>query len=326
MLRIWPFRAIKAVTKDARNQFQILKNLKRANSSSPVIVRFDLRASHPGFGDLFLLIMIANYLHDLGFAVRFSSNLSLHVEGEFQDSYSQKNKSELLVNWLREEIQVQKQDCLPDEELKDCLFANRVAGDMDVSGPSLLLMSLIYASKSINPGSHKPRLHKRSSDTSPVDHESDLSNLKTVGFHVRGSLENKDRNPALRIVLSDFLVISSQFPTAEIVWFGERNRFDEFTQFALEAGLSTVRLRYQRASSFSEAISEMLELDFWYQRLGGGIGAVSLFSDFPYLILSGDARATRMYLYTSGRLVPWATKNQRYFLLNRRNRSLQSFF
>jgi hypothetical protein len=66
----------------------------------------------------------------------------------------------------------------------------------------------------------------------------------------------------------------------------------------------------QPMQGFVPAIPFILNADFYFQRKGGGIAMVPIFSRVPYLILSGDGN----YYHTriGNRLVPWANEHQRF--------------
>lgn len=322
--RFWPFFIeIRDARKSALDERNNLEHKRIFAATEGVVVRFDDRHCFPGMGDLFIVIMLANYLHDIGFKVTFSYSLGGDTVNELSKVRHLTEREQLISNFVRSGIDTKKSSSITDEELSRSILRNRISGQRDITGPSLYLLSLIYLSKTLNP-SGIPPLISRDMESGP-SHTNQPINVGRIGFHVRSSNENVFRNPKLSSVLSDFLVLRAAFPRAEILWFGEKVKFDEFLLLLAEGRTFTTPPLFQKSHSFPEAVIEALSVDFWYQRFGGGIGAISLFSTLPYLILSADAPATRQYRYQRKQIVPWARSSQRYILLNLRGRGLESW-
>ena len=211
------------------------------------------------------------------------------------------------------------------EKLNRVVLQRRVEKNRDVSGPALLLISLLYSSKVINPSGIKPAFPGPS-----VPGRSEIPirprlEVRKVGFHVRDSGSNTFRNPDISSIISDFTNLTENFPNAQIVWFGEEGQFLKFLNLASDFGLDQNRVVYQESKGFAEAAREVLTVDFWFQRFGGGIGAVAYFSELPYLFLSSDVGAVRQYDYKKRKVVSWARQSQRFILLNRRGASSGKF-
>ncbi len=315
LLRVWPFfLAIRDARKSAVVTLKELEARKLLQGKREVLVRYDNRYCFPGMGDLFIVIMLANYLCDIGFRVTFSYLLSGGNRHDLSKERKEYEKQQLIFNFLHREISTKNSKSVTNAELTHSVFRARIREQRDTTGPSLYLLSLIYLSKNLNPNRLRPLIARDIGVRPSTAIEKGL--VKRIGFHVRGSNANVFRNPELSTTLNDFLALTEEFPSAEVIWFGERAKFDEFLEMLAEGQMLTSPPIFQKSGSFPEAISEALSMDFWYQRFGGGIGAISLFTTLPYLILSGDVPATRLYKYRRRQIVPWAERTQRYILLN----------
>jgi hypothetical protein len=315
LYRVWPFfPQIRAARKSAAIALKELETGKLLYGKGDLIVRFDNRYCHPGMGDFFIVIMLANYLHDIGFSVTFSYILSNGNVHDLSQGHKQIEKQKMISEFLRLGVSPKISSSVTEEELDFCVFRDRIRNQSDIAGPSLLLLSLIFLSKILNPDRLRPLIWRESEKRSSSKIVTTC--VQRIGFHVRASDENVFRNPELKTVLADFLALSKAFPSAEVIWFGEKAKFDEFLRFLAKSEKIVPPPIFQKSGSFPDAIIEAVSMDFWYQRFGGGIGASSLFTTLPYLILSGDVPATRLYTYHKKRIVPWAERSQRYILLN----------
>jgi hypothetical protein len=200
---------------------------------------------------------------------------------------------------------------------KDCdfMFEGYASNRATPFAPALFTLSLLFKSKVINPLRYEPSLPGVNVASSREISKAKIHEVRKVGFHVRSSDRAVERNPDPRIVQDDLVCLLDIFPNAQIVWFGDRGEYEKLLTSLCETNELTERLSFQESSSYKDAIAEITKLDFWFQRFGGGIGANVLFSKVPYLIVSADVPATRLYMYRHWSVVPWAGKQQRYVLL-----------
>jgi len=137
-----------------------------------------------------------------------------------------------------------------------------------------------------------------------------------VAWHVRKGLWNRERDSSQVAVLRDFQEIREIFPRHSLMIFSSAPGI-EFALTALEeyGALEEMKsrglfLRGQLSRGFINAIPLILESDFYFQRLGGGVGMIPIFSSVPYLMLSADGNY--YYRRRGDRLVPWARQDQAF--------------
>jgi hypothetical protein len=117
-------------------------------------------------------------------------------------------------------------------------------------------------------------------------------------------------------MIRDFLELRQLFPSHSLMLFSTTNGIErglavlEHAQLLDEMSDRGLAVTGQPLPGFVAAIPFILNADFYFQRLGGGIGMVPIFSHVPYLILSRDGH----YYYgrKGSRLVPWAHAQQRF--------------
>jgi hypothetical protein len=132
-----------------------------------------------------------------------------------------------------------------------------------------------------------------------------------IGLHVRNSSNQKHRNPKTRRVLKDIEILNQVFPDAEMRIFGDISVMQNFSVDEAANNYPTkIEIQFQESDTFSNAFFESLECDFWFQRDGGGIGVASVFSSTPYLLISSQTIAARIYAITGSQFGPIANANQ----------------
>jgi hypothetical protein len=135
-----------------------------------------------------------------------------------------------------------------------------------------------------------------------------------VAWHIRKGLYDQRRDSSAELVQQDFAQLSNLFPGHVIKIFSDKTGL-EHTFLAL-TGSPEVRAFWkngthvlpQEATCFIEAIPEVINAAFYFQRKGGGLGVVPIFSLNPYLQLCPDV--TNFYGKQGNALVPWAKNNQ----------------
>ena len=135
-----------------------------------------------------------------------------------------------------------------------------------------------------------------------------------VAWHIRKGLYDQRRDSSAELVQQDFAQLSNLFPGHAIKIFSDKIGL-EHTFLAL-TGSREVRAFWkndthvlpQEATCFKEAIPEVMNAAFYFQRKGGGLGVVPIFSLNPYLQLCPDV--TNFYGKRGNALVPWAKSSQ----------------
>jgi len=85
---------------------------------------------------------------------------------------------------------------------------------------------------------------------------------------------------------------------------------NESTNILAEEG----RLIPQLEPGFHKAVPWILGASFYFQRLGGGIDLVPIFSKLPYLVFMNDPFATSHFAHSGRKILPWSREDQRYVI------------
>ena len=135
-----------------------------------------------------------------------------------------------------------------------------------------------------------------------------------IAWHIRRGRSDQRRNSSVTSIQNDFKQLRALFPNHAIKLFSDESGL-EFAFFALTGSGevksywdNNVQVMPQSAKGYIEAIPEVISADFYFQRNGGGIGIIPVFSSMPYVQLCPDA--TNFYGKRKNFLVPWATKSQ----------------
>jgi hypothetical protein len=144
--------------------------------------------------------------------------------------------------------------------------------------------------------------------------ESDVKLEPFVAWHVRKGQYDQRRDSSVKQIQQDFAQLSSLFPGYEIKIFSDVAGLEQ--AFLALTGSSEIRTFWkngsrvvaQSATCFEEAIAEVLNAIFYFQRAGGGLGVVPIFSTNPYLILCPDV--TNFFGKRHNSLVSWARSYQ----------------
>jgi len=137
-----------------------------------------------------------------------------------------------------------------------------------------------------------------------------------VGWHVRNSIVNRARNYRTnKLLLADAKAITRAFPANEIRIFTDdlgRARLENASKDLpeLRALFDSGRIRFQESTGYLDATIEAARCEFWFQRLGGGIQIIPLFSLMPFLMLSEDIHVLRLSGGSKGKFYSWHHRGQ----------------
>lgn len=304
---IFPFDQISDIRKAANREFRNLKRHFTYDRNQNITILFSNRNSYPGFGDFLVLVMLEIFLNKLGFQARILASDERIVFDE--PLFLEKVKLYKLLTGR--ELNFRQENFLPETEC--VIFSSRVQSNLDLTAPSLLLISRLFLDRQINPNREKP-IWQAPNDFCSRFGIGKSEDAETIGFHVRKSQVNEFRNPRLSSIEQDAQDLLEAFPRARLKWFGEKAGYTDFLSSSKLSLSYLGRISYQSSSSFSDAMVEAMNADMWFQRFGGGIGAISLFLSRPYLIVSNDITATRLYMKRGRKIVPWASETQIYSL------------
>ena len=146
-----------------------------------------------------------------------------------------------------------------------------------------------------------------------------VQDVPCVAWHVRRGRSDQRRNSSKISIKNDFRQLRALYPNHDIKLFSDESGL-EFAFSALTGSRQikaywddNVRVMPQSAKGYIEAIQEVISTDFYFQRSGGGMGMVPIFSSMAYVILCEDATSfygRSFYGRRKNFLVPWATKSQ----------------
>jgi hypothetical protein len=139
-------------------------------------------------------------------------------------------------------------------------------------------------------------------------------------WHVRKGQWAKDRDSEEVAIQSDFAELRGLFPHHNVMVLSSPSGIDHALDVLSRSGLldngdvSATRVFGQPENGFINAIPWVLGADFYFQRLGGGVGQIAIFSTVPYIYVSNDSRAAASFGLVGQCLVSWARKDQVFAL------------
>lgn len=313
--RILPMKAFRTAKDSARIEVKLLSDEIRSGLSPSRFLFLADPDQRNGLGDILIFAALANYLAVLGVTVTIRLDFQASQRLGGKKSIRENEALDLLTSLLDPKVRFLLAKSKNADKDCDFMFERYASNRATPFAPALFTLSLLYKSQVINPLRYEPSLPGVNGAPPREISKAKINEVRKVGFHVRSSDYSVERNPDPRIVRKDLASLLDIFPNAQIVWFGDRQEYEKLLTVLRGTNERTERLTFQKATSYKDAIAETTKLDFWFQRFGGGIGASVLFSKVPYMIVSADVPATRLYRYRHWSVVPWAGKQQRYVLL-----------
>jgi hypothetical protein len=117
------------------------------------------------------------------------------------------------------------------------------------------------------------------------------------------------------LLLADARAVTRAFPTKQIRVFTDdagRARVEEACKEKLELRnlFDSGRLRFQDTKTYADTMFEVAGCEFWFQRLGGGINVIPMFSSMPYLMISEDYYVSKLTGLSEKRIYSWSHSGQ----------------
>jgi hypothetical protein len=305
---IWPFKAIIANRKLISREIKALGHARRDGMEIALVV--DFNSNFPGMGDFLVVVVLANVLARSGLKVNFFGvpvrEYRHQVKANYPvvDNTRQAKMLEVATSLCKVDISLldseEKLSELLQSSTQHVLFRESLTMREDISHHCYGLINDLVADKSMGfESSHvRDSLCAEYTEGAPGH----------IGFHVRSSDFDHHRNPSLAIAMRDLRAIITSFPNHEVRFFGERDSFESLHKNLEDC--EAERFRFQRSKSFQDATVEAIQSDLWFQRLGGGIGTGVMFSQTPYLILSGDIPAIRLWKGNQRSPIIWSSARQ----------------
>jgi hypothetical protein len=297
--------------RDLYNNHKILQFIEKnkfSNHKMKFNIDYDNKKSPPTYGDLILCLFLARLISGMGFKVKFLLDQRklrydwsiLEVDGirqllseqiELVEILTQKTEieKEIVTNTNSKYFEFEKsagrckrvwgykrfddmeikQDLLKIDSYRDCLefllYLNSVEAG-NAQKDKFLLNNLSMAHKKIS----KPY----------------------ICMNVRVGLWTERRNTDPQKLISDFMALRRSFPNFKIAILSSKQGTDFFWHI-MELNKNVLNevdpnwrefVLTQEKFDFIEACSMLLASAFYFQRNAGGLGAVAMFSQIPYLM------------------------------------------
>lgn len=294
----------------ARREARVISKLPKG---SLIGVVYDTETSAAGLGNFLGTALTAKFVYQLGFSV----NLFL-VDSESRRRPSWSLRSPEEQSQIIQEFATTAKLVAGDSFRFSMIPNSEVISEQSVGVDYLLFSKSVKAKKAFY-NTDLALMNERNLIRGNVAPWALLpwDPLGRVGWHVRFGAEDKNRNPGMAQVIADGLALMLRFPGREIVVFSSSEGVEFVREFckqemSLFAAWERGQIRGQLAKSFSAAIEEVLTCSVWFQRLGGGIGMVPLFTGMPLVYLSDDSYIFRRIGGQRRKLFFWHTENQKW--------------
>ena len=288
--------------------YKFIRKLKKSKSAINII--YDLKTSPPTYGDFYSLVMLGRFLSMSGYELNL-------IILESQKPYKYITKLNSSLRTVLKEYKTIASLLLPQNtsiKTSESLPQTNTGIFFDTNilffhSPYILEL-LIKKYKWPIP------------DNFLLKSKSDVK-APYIAWHVRKSKYDRGRNNKESSIVRDFTALSSVFPKHSIMLFGDKVSLKStFSILSKHKKLGTVsfhtkQLIKQPAKSFSECIEYLLGCDFYFQRAGGGIGAILFYGSKPYLIVSP--------LSTYCTPVPQLRSQNQFFLVDKQDINILSF-
>jgi len=279
---------------------------------------YDNLVSPPTYGDFLQVVMLARYLKASGADVKFSiiDDRERRFDWEVLDLGEQASmvhdQLELASKLLEEEVEVHPE--VPSSGVYT-VFGDEVLSRSPIYDKTpLLLNTLIETSEeSLPAGFLLPEGWGREylADFVP-------ENIRLVSWNIRKGRWSHDRDNTKEQVINDFRDIRKIFPNHRIVLLsgpdGIKWVFNTLLESGdLQQGTTQVQILIpQRSPGLINAIPWLLASDGYFQREGGGMGMVAIFSEVPYLMVNKVKGDHYRHQLDGDKIVAWASPSQRF--------------
>lgn len=274
---------------------------------SNIEISFDTTKSPPSFGDFFNVAMIARFLGATGLNVTFVIRDSgvrrfdwNDLNRELQDQHV--NECEALAHSLIGNYAHVARSVWP-------LSPETIAPLEGHSIPAYLLTQTLFHTLLVERQWKLPNgflLTQR--DLPPVE----PTPFRYLAWHVRRGIWEKARDTTVENLMNDFLALRALFPNHKIMLFSSQAGIEFALHHLQHSEGATHNLTPQPQQGFGKALAYALGSDFYFQRRGGGLSQIAVYSTLPYIILNDHASS--YYFRSNDRLVPWAGPNQRFIV------------
>lgn len=292
-----------------------------------IVIKYDHSCSPPTYGDYFIILMIARFISMSGYRVRFEiiDSFRLGAIWEELDEFNQDlfvlDQIKLAQKYLTNKCQIiiygkfSSKSTLTEQESKPIL-SNHIlvySNGFYQWAPYFLHLLVKKYHWQVPNG-----FLLKSSKVKP------LKNY--VAWNVRKSKWANYRDTDATSLLKDFLELRNLFPNHSIVILSNQEGLDfalkelKRLEITFHSFLASGRILAQPDKGYTGAIDWILNSDFYFQRSGGGMGVVAIFSSVPYVMYSIEQTSFFGH-YRNKQIVPWSTNNQVFKRLFARKKS-----
>jgi hypothetical protein len=303
-----------------KREFQ---ELFAAHSQNPkIIVQLihDNNCSPPTFGNYLETLFLARYLSICGINIEYIliSPKTLPIDWKVRGM----NQNNLRV-FIKEQVRLAKLILPNSVKFKKCVILKS-----SNSKNKFIIFKKMVGKKEINAISmiaiyYLMRLHKysylRKFLLSKKDHESNsnfLNGKRYICINFRQGIWDTERNNDSNLFVSDLSHLSTIYPKHSIVILS-----DPVSLFHLKKDLKligkyksllekSINIIFQPEKGFTAAAKLILGSDFYFQRSGGGLAMIPIFSKIPYFVTMREV-AYLENIRKESSIVPWAEQNQK---------------
>ncbi len=287
-----------------------------SNPNSTVLIKYSHETNPPTYGDFFIILMVARFISLNGFRVSFIIDDQIRSEGVWsylnpdqQDSFVL-DQITLARQYLNAncEILVTGKFCHESSASTPIIDSN-TENVIDAFPQTLFHWSPYLLELLINTYSWKIP------DKFLLSSEKPLMNEPYIAWNVRKSVWARYRDTSARSLKRDFAALREIFPNHSIVILSNKDGLSfAFKELAnLEPPepfkIGKIQILPQPDDGYIEAISWVLNSDFYFQRNGGGMSVIAIFSYTPYTIFSVE-KTSFHEKFRKTNVSPWSTKNQ----------------
>ena len=288
------------------------------NEQASIQIFYDNFVSPPTYGDFFQVVMLARYLKASGADVIFTivDNGYRRHDWETLDLDEQvslvQDQVELASKLLDAEIEVLTET--PNSSSYIVFGANVLARLAIYDKTPLLLNKLIETSEEPLPADFLLPI----SWGMELGQDLNLQGVPFVAWGIRKGVWGLDRDNTQEQVITDFRDLRKLFPGHRILLLSTPNGIEWVLSILHESGdldssANEAQLLFpQPTPGFINAIPWVLSADEYFQKEGGGMGIVPIFSEVPYLIVSKYQGIHYQHQFHGEKVVAWASPRQRF--------------
>lgn len=281
-----------------------------------IVVKYDHSSSPPTYGDYLTILLIARFISMSGYKVRFEI-IDVNRFGAVWGALSIKNQDlfvldqiKLAEKFLNENCQIIIKGKFSDELMPVNQKSNVLpSNDIEVYSNEFYQWAPYFLHLLIK--KHNWKIPKgfllKSIKVKPAGNY--------VAWNVRKAKWANDRDTDVDSLLQDFSELRELFPDHSIMIISDQEGIDfavsELNRFepTFSSMLANGRISIQPDAGYLGAIDWVLSSNIYFQRSGGGMGIVAIFSSVPYVIYSIE-KTNFFGHYRNRKIAPWSTKNQ----------------